>query len=277
MVLFFFFAYFEWDEILCVYVGFVCNALYGVILVVGMLLLNISSFTYVIFRVHWDTYFSTTYVVLFLITCSLIFVMFHKFWSTCGAWFLSLYFSFLLRCYNFCYKKFCLYRFICNHDFSMALITRDMMFWLCPDCCALFIWFNALFVELTRLLCIFIDGRRYAPRPLFLVLCRVKNGCSSLKKSCWKRLPRSCQGKIFLTYFLFVIYCFELGFVVDVYHSFIFLMSRCCSLYIKKIPLMKLCFSISIFIIVEGFVKLLFSFSIAYRALFIWFTTSFCC
>ena len=82
---FFFFAYFEWDEILCVYVGFVCNALYGVILVVGMLLLNISSFTYVIFRVHWDTYFSTTYVVLFLITCSLIFVIFHRFWSSCGA------------------------------------------------------------------------------------------------------------------------------------------------------------------------------------------------
>ena len=45
---FFFFAYFEWDEILCVYVGFVCNALYGVIFSVGMLLLNISSFTYVI-------------------------------------------------------------------------------------------------------------------------------------------------------------------------------------------------------------------------------------
>ena len=51
---FFFFACFEWDEILCVYVGFVCNALYGVILVVGMLLLNISSFTYVIFWVHLD-------------------------------------------------------------------------------------------------------------------------------------------------------------------------------------------------------------------------------
>ena len=44
----FFFECFEWDEILCVYVGFVCNALYGVIFSVGMLLLNISSFTYVI-------------------------------------------------------------------------------------------------------------------------------------------------------------------------------------------------------------------------------------
>ena len=43
-----FFECFEWDEILCVYVGFVCNALYGVIFSVGMLLLNISSFTYVI-------------------------------------------------------------------------------------------------------------------------------------------------------------------------------------------------------------------------------------
>ena len=43
----FFFECFEWDEILYVSVGFVCNALYGVFLV-GMLLLNVSSFTYVI-------------------------------------------------------------------------------------------------------------------------------------------------------------------------------------------------------------------------------------
>ena len=95
-----FFECFEWDEILCVYVGLICNALYGGIFPVGMLLIKYFILYICYSRFRWDTYFSTTSIVLFLITCSLIFVIFYWFWSYCGVWFMFLYISSLLRCYN---------------------------------------------------------------------------------------------------------------------------------------------------------------------------------
>ena len=54
-----FFECFEWDEILCVYVGLICNALYGGIFPVGMLLIKYFILYICYSRVHWDTYFST--------------------------------------------------------------------------------------------------------------------------------------------------------------------------------------------------------------------------
>ena len=134
----------------------------------------------------------------------------------------------------------------------MALIAWYMMFWLYHACCALFIWFNASFAELTRLLCNRIDSRRYVQRPLFFVIRRVKMDVQ-VQRKVFERDYHVLLTKHHCN--LFFIRCLLFGFdyVADDYRCFCFplICHDVAVLILRKSLLWN--FIISVLIIVEEF------------------------